>query len=223
VTQPRPQELVVAVLGAESTGKTTLAHQLAQSLSAQGHDAVVVHETLREFCEVQGRTPRVDEQLGIALAHSQRISRAASEHQVVIADTTALMTAVYSDFIFGDLSLYEEALVLHRVASVTLLMALDLPWVPDGHQRDGPHVQGPVDDRIRSVLIRSGVSFSVIGGQGATRLVQAIQVVGHALGAADRVGESPSPRWQWVCEDCDDPQTHLASLPKGLISGLTSG
>lgn len=217
------QALVIAVLGAESTGKTTLAHQLAQRLAEQGHDAVVVHETLREFCEQQGRTPRADEQAGIARLHSQRIADAAQQHQVVIADTTALMTAVYSDLIFGDLGLYDEAMAFHATSGVTLLTALDLPWVSDGHQRDGPHVQRPVDDLVRRALIGAGADFSVIGGTGPSRLEQALQVVQHALGAPARMLDEQSPRWQWVCENCDDPQAHQAVVTKGLITGLRQG
>jgi len=223
VTPNPSQGLVVAVLGAESTGKTTLAHQLAQRLAEQGHDAVVVHETLREFCEQQGRTPRADEQAGLARQHSQRIADAAQRHQVVIADTTALMTAVYSDLIFGDVGLYEQAMAFHGAACVTLLTALDLPWVPDGHQRDGPHVQRPVDDRVRRALMGADVSFSVVSGQGAARLDQALGVVQHALGAPARVQDASAPRWQWVCENCDDPQAHQAMVTAGLITGLFQG
>jgi nicotinamide riboside kinase len=211
--------LIIAVVGAESTGKTTLAHQLAQALASQGHDAVVVHETLRTFCEAHGRTPSVDEQAGIALAHSERIAQAASLHAVVIADTTALMTAVYSDFIFDDHSLYPLAMAHHQQAAVTLLTALDLPWVPDGHQRDGPHVQRPVDERVRRALIDAGLGFTVVGGQGEARLAQALAVVCHALGAPARAamqGQGSGPSWRWVCDDCDDPEAHAA----GLISRL---
>jgi nicotinamide riboside kinase len=207
--------LIIAVVGAESTGKTTLAHQMAQALASQGHDAVVVHETLRTFCEQHGRTPRVDEQAGIALEHSERIAQAASHHAVVIADTTALMTAVYSDFIFDDHGLYPLAMAHHQQAAVTLLTALDLPWVPDGHQRDGPHVQRPVDERVRHALIGAGLGFTVVGGQGEARLAQALAVVRHALGAPARAamqGQGGGPSWKWVCDDCDDPEAHVAGL-----------
>jgi hypothetical protein len=49
---------VVAVLGAESTGKTTLAVELGRTLTARGRKVGVVPEVLREFCEREGRTPR---------------------------------------------------------------------------------------------------------------------------------------------------------------------
>ncbi len=127
--------VLVAVVGAESTGKTTLALQVAQALQGRGLDAVVVPETLRDFCVQHGRTPHVHEQADIARAHSDRIEHALGQHQVVLADTTALMTAVYSEFVFGDRSLYEPAVLAHRRADLTLLTSLDLPWEADGLQR----------------------------------------------------------------------------------------
>ena len=76
---------VIALLGAESTGKTTLASALAERLAADGHVAVVVPEYLREFCDRQQRTPRHDEQQGIAAEQTRRIEAAAQSHALVIA------------------------------------------------------------------------------------------------------------------------------------------
>ena len=90
----------IALLGAESTGKTRLAIDLAQTLQAIGIEAVNVPETLREWCDTQGRTPLAYEQLGIAEQQAERIFSIQSGW--VIADTSPLMTAVYSDFIFHD-------------------------------------------------------------------------------------------------------------------------
>src|SRR5205085_8573038 len=136
----------------ESTGKTTLAAELRESLAAEGREAVVVGEYLREFCDSMQRTPRLDEQAHIAFEQTRRIAAAAATHDIVIADTTALMIAVYSDQVFGDRSLDAEAVEAHRRVDLTLLTALDLPWVADGHQRDGAHVREPVDARLRAAL-----------------------------------------------------------------------
>ncbi|MGZ5218265.1 MAG: AAA family ATPase, partial [Caldimonas sp.] len=88
---------VVALLGAESTGKTTLAGELGDALERRGTRVVVVAEALRDFCVAHERTPRHDEQRAIAAEQTRRIDAAASDAQVVIADTTALMIAVYSE------------------------------------------------------------------------------------------------------------------------------
>ena len=70
----------------------------------------------------------------------------------VLADTTPLMTAVYSDLLFQDTRLYADAARHQQGYALTLLTGLDLPWVADGLQRDGPQVREPVDARLRQAL-----------------------------------------------------------------------
>ncbi len=206
---------MVALVGAESTGKTTLAFELAQALRTDATDGersvAVVDEYLREFCDQQGRTPQRSEQAGIAAEQTRRIAAAAACHAIVIADTTALMTAVYSDHIFNDHSLYAPAAVQHRATHLTLLTAMDLPWQADGLQRTGAHVRQPVDDLLRAVLRRERISHAVVAGQGPARLDAALRAVQHALARRGHGFVKPAalpcvitPRWQWRCERCGD-------------------
>ena len=177
-----PTGPVVAVLGAESTGKTTLTHALALALRARGRAAVVVGEYLREFCDAHGRTPRADEQSGIAAEQWRRIEASARGGAIVVADTTPLMIAVYSELVFGDRSLYDAALRLQRACVCTLLTGLDLPWRPDGLQRDGPHVRAPVDTLLRDALERAALPHAVVYGEGEARTAAALAAVAGALG-----------------------------------------
>jgi nicotinamide riboside kinase len=170
--------LRIAIVGAESTGKTALAQALAERLAADtGLKTTWVPEWLRQWCQNTGRTPLAHEQPAIARAHHERIDAAAATHDIVVCDTTALMTAVYSRWVFGDRSLEERAASLHRSMDLTLLTALDLPWVADGLQRDGPQVQQPVDEALRALLNRSGIAFSVVSGQGQQRVRRALAAV----------------------------------------------
>jgi len=207
---------VVAIVGAESTGKTTLALALRDALVSQGRDAVVVAEYLREFCDCHARTPVQSEQAHIASEQAKRIDEAAARHEFVIADTSSLMIAVYSELVFGDRSLYAEAQALQRRCDLTLLTALDLPWQADGHQRDGPHVREPVDALLRAALQRAGVGYAVVVGSGEKRLQAAVQAVRHATAATSAGDEArASPRWQWVCERCGDVDCERHLLPRG--------
>ena len=117
---------IIAILGAECTGKSSLAQDLGAALVAAGQDVAVVPEYLRVFCDTHGRTPRVDEQRAIARAQTARIQAAAARHALVLADTTALVTAVYSDLVFGDTSLYDESVLAHLACRVNLLTATDI-------------------------------------------------------------------------------------------------
>lgn len=222
MAEPQPGALVVAVVGAESTGKTALAQALAEHLArATGRRCTWVPETLREWCDVQGRTPRRDEQAAIAAHHSARIRRAAAAHEVVVADTTALMTAVYSRVIFDDDSLDSLAVAAHRLCRLTLLTGLDLPWVADGLQRDGPHVRVPVDTVLRQLMHSHGIGYSLVLGQGPQRLQSALAAVaplmpaapGLTAGEAGSTGAADEPlqRWRQLCERCSDPACEHAS------------
>ncbi len=199
--------LVIALLGAESTGKTTLAAELAVALAARGTPTVVVPEYLREFCDALARTPRRDEQQGIAAEQTRRIEAAARAHPggIVIADTTALMIAVYSEQVFGDTSLYAQAEADHARCDATLLTALDLPWLADGLQRDGPHVRDPVDARVRAALARAGCGYAVVSGTGGERLAAALACIDRAINPPPTETDGNAPtRWQWHCERCGD-------------------
>jgi nicotinamide riboside kinase len=206
---------VIALLGAESTGKTTLGRELADALRAEGHDVGLVAEYLREFCERNGRTPKVHEQAGIAAEQTRRIAEAAQAHDIVVADTTALMIAVYSEHVFGDRSLYAQAEETQRGYALTLLTALDLPWLPDGLQRDGPQVREPVTAQVRASLSRAGVAYSVVSGSGPARLASALAAVRHALHSSVDVEDAAPIRWQWTCERCGDVDCERHLLPRG--------
>jgi nicotinamide riboside kinase len=209
----RPRSRVIALLGAESTGKTTLARELRDALAGAGRSVALVEEYLREFCDQHGRTPRRDEQRGIAEEQTRRIEAAARTHDVVIADTTALMIAVYSEQVFGDASLYESALRAHSNCHQTLLTALDLPWQPDGQQRDGPQVREPVDARVRSALTRADRAYSVVSGTGSARLDCALAAVRFALNPLAPSDDEAGPRWHWMCDRCGDARCERGCLP----------
>ena len=205
----------VAIVGAESTGKTTLAAALAPRLAADtGQRVAWVPELLRDWCAHTGRTPQAHEQASIVRAQHERIEQAAADHDIVICDTTALMTAVYSRLLFDDRTLEDRAVALHRRMSLTLLMALDLPWVADGFMRDGPQVREPVDALLRDLLIGHRLPWAGVGGSGGQRLENAIDALAPLLrprgapgrGLFTRLDErnaEPAAR-TWRCENCDD-------------------
>src|SRR5690349_14080179 len=116
--------LKIALLGAESTGKTTLSEAMAQALRQRGHRVTVVPEVLREWCAREGRTPRPDEQLPIAQEQERRVDEAASQSGIVIADTTALMVAIYGALLFEDDAVYRFALDRQRGYQLTLVTGL---------------------------------------------------------------------------------------------------
>ena len=169
----------IAILGAESTGKTSLSLRIAHSLESLGLKVSVVPEVLREWCDARSRTPLQHEQASIAQQQADRTFSIASGW--VIADTSPLMTAIYSDFIFQDKSLYADALMHQSQFDLTLLMGLDVAWVPDGLQRDGEHVREPIDAMLRQALSTGSIPFKVIYGQHDARLNAALMAMQEGI------------------------------------------
>lgn len=195
----------IALLGAESTGKSQLAQALHTRLQQSGLIIHRVDEYLREWCDTHQRTPRQDEQQHIVETQIARVLSAPAD-AVVIADTTPLMTAVYSQMLFNDDSLNALALAHQAMYDVTLLTGLDLPWVHDGLQRDGPHVREPVDQRVRHMLGLGGLPYQVVYGLGEQRLENALFCIGRQAPDWAKQLERPEPptRWNGPCETCGD-------------------
>ena len=198
----------VSLLGAESTGKTDLSHALHGYFEQQGWRVAVVGEVLREWCEHAGRTPRPEEQLPIAQEQERRVDAAAADADLIIADTSALMVAIYSAMLFEDGTLYRFALQRQATYDATLVTGLDLPWVADGLQRDGPHVRAPIDALVREALQQAGVPYQVVYGVGTARLESAVAALARmGIGQDDpqRLAASRQPS-AYACEKCSDPE-----------------
>ncbi|HSW08700.1 ATP-binding protein [Aquabacterium sp.] len=227
------ESLIIAIVGAESTGKTQLARSACERLAqATGLRCTWVPELLRDWCAQRGRTPLQHEQVGIAAEQARRIDAAALQHELVLCDTTPLMTSVYSEMVFGDTSLYPAALAWQQRCALTLLTALDLPWVADGLQRDGPHVREPVDALLRQHLIGQGLRWSLVAGLGEARVEAAIDAIAPLLrqramprdGLFTRLAarDAAQPAWLWACEQCDSPECEHATqrLARAAAQGL---
>ncbi len=170
----------VAILGAECTGKSALAQALAAHFEGLGRSVHSVPEVLREWCAARQRTPLAHEQAAIAAEQARRVL-AAPPTEVLIADTTPLMTAVYSDIYFGDTALYAAALTHQQRFNVTLLASTDVPWVADGVQRDGIAQQQRVQARLREVLLAALLPFHEVAGLGEARLRSALSGIQGAV------------------------------------------
>lgn len=159
----------IAVLGAESTGKSTLCAALAAR-----HDTVWVPEYLREFVDAHGRVPREDDQAGIARTQLARerllLPRA---RRVLFCDTTPLMTAVYSRVYWNRVPADLLALEAAHDYALTFVAGTDLPWVADGLQRESEAVRQRVHEQLLAVLAQRRVAYMVLAGDLEQRLRRA--------------------------------------------------
>ncbi len=161
----------VAILGAESSGKSTLAAALAAR-----YDTVWVPEYLREFVETRQRVPVEADQFFIAGTQVERERQAeagVATGALLFCDTTPLMTAIYSRFYFGGIDAGLAALTAARRYAVTLVTAPDSPWVADGLQRESESVRQTIHRMLLEELAQREIAYLLVEGPLERRLQQA--------------------------------------------------
>lgn len=166
----------IAILGAESTGKSTLAPALAAR-----YGTLWVPEYLREFVETEQRVPREEDQPAIARAQRGRedaLAASKDARRFLFCDTTPLMTAVYSRIYWGRVPVELLEMEAAHDYAATLVAGLDLPWVPDGLQRESEAVRKQVHDCLLAVLRERGIPFTLLEGDLAQRLRQVEDLLG---------------------------------------------
>jgi NadR type nicotinamide-nucleotide adenylyltransferase len=163
----------IAILGAESSGKSTLAAALAEH-----YHTLWVPEYLREFVDAHGRVPREEDQYGIAFTQMERENAAAQLAQrFLFCDTTPLMTALYSKVYWGRVDAQLAELDSVHEYAVTLVTAPDGPWVPDGLQRESEAVRQSVHALVLANLRARGIAHTVVAGEPAHRMAQVVELL----------------------------------------------
>jgi len=158
----------IAVLGAESSGKSTLCEALARR-----YGTVWVPEYLREFVDTMGRVPFEEDQFGIARTQRAREDAAAVlARDFLFCDTTPLMTALYSRVYWGRVDAPLDALARRHDYALTLVTAPDTPWVADGLMRESEEVRERVFGMVEGELDARGIRFVLVEGDLPHRLRQ---------------------------------------------------
>ncbi|GGC72262.1 AAA family ATPase [Undibacterium terreum] len=166
----------IAILGAESSGKSSLAEQLAAHYQTEW-----VPEYLREFVETHQRVPVEGDQFHIASTQVAREEQALSRaNRFLFCDTTPLMTAIYSHFYFVQADAPLQQLTRARVYDFTIVTAPDLPWTPDGLQRESEAMRQMVHDELLKELQARAIPYLLVSGDMQHRM----SLVHAALDAA---------------------------------------
>ena len=179
----------VVILGAESTGTTTLAADLAGAL-----DTDWVPEYGREYSVIRPGGPTApwrddefdliaDRQLALEATAARRVRR-----PVLICDTDMLATALWFERYRGH---WPAALHRRALAHPPLLYLLtgdEIPFVADG-LRDGEHLRADMADRFRAVLADQPVPWVELRGDRRERLAAALDAVRAELTDAFRFAD----------------------------------
>jgi NadR type nicotinamide-nucleotide adenylyltransferase len=169
----------ICVIGPESTGKTTLARRLAESLSTEW-----VPEASRLYAERVVRPLHASDVTPIAREHIRlaelgAAAAIAAGAQGLVLDGDLVSTIVYSRFYYDMVPPWIERAERSHRADRYLLCDVDVPWIADG-VRDQPTEREAMFHRFLRALVRRGANLTVIRGDWERRWRTALAAASRA-------------------------------------------
>ncbi len=166
----------IAVVGPESTGKSTMSAFLA------GHyHTTWVPEYAREYCEKLTKDPTWQDEIN--MFHGQialEKELLPSANGILICDTTFITVKIWSDHIFGK----SPQVVLDELPKhpydLYLLLDIDLPW-QDDPLRDFPTLREHFMEIWYKELDALNANYVVISGTGQDRYDSAVAAIDSFL------------------------------------------
>jgi len=168
----------VVLTGSESTGKTTLAADLARH-----YKVLWVPEFVRTYAAWKLATLDAGDVAPIALGQiavqDAELTRASG---LLLLDTDLLSTVVYAEHYYGQCQKWITQAVLARRADLYLLCDIEVPWTPDP-QRDRPDDREAIQGLFREALRSRGFPVVDIRGDWQDRFLAARTAIDTMLGA----------------------------------------
>ena len=169
----QPSEILkIAIVGPESTGKSTMSEYLAEY-----YHTVWVPEYARGYCEKLTEPPTWQDEInmfyGQIALEKEYLPKA---NKILICDTTFITVKIWSDYTFGR-SPQEvlDELPRHHY-DLYLLLNIDLPWQEDP-LRDFPHMRDHFMDVWYKELNALNANYVTISGTGQERYANAVAAI----------------------------------------------
>lgn len=168
----RPNLTRIVLTGSESTGKTTLAAQLATHYGVE-----FVPEFVREYATIKGE-PVVMSDHG-AIARGQMAlenAYAARATSLLFQDADLLSTVAYYTHYSGGCPPWIIDEAINRRPNLYLLAHIDTPWTADGI-RDRGDRREEMHQVFVDTLVRLNAPYIKLSGLGAERLHNATTII----------------------------------------------
>lgn len=164
----------IAIVGPESTGKSTLAAELAAYFQAP-----LVEEYAREYCTGLKSPCTLEDEIAMYHGQIEREEAALKESpDLLICDTTILNVKIWCDHVFEYCPEFIEEEVRRRPYDLYLLMNIDMPWQEDP-LRDFPDLREHFLEVFQLELRLLQANVQLISGLGSERLKNALSSINY--------------------------------------------
>lgn len=166
----------IAIVGPESTGKSTISAQLAEH-----YQTVWVPEFARGYCEQLSEPCTWQDEINMfygQLRLEQDLIPLANK--ILICDTTFITVKIWSDHVFGKTPQEVLDALPEHSYDFYLLMNIDMRWQEDP-LRDFPHLREHFMAVWHKELQSLNAKYQVISGTGEARLNAAIAAIDQFL------------------------------------------
>jgi len=166
----------IAMFGPESTGKTTLAIQLAEY-----YKTVSVPEFARNYLQEKWNKSQlicdIDDMLPIAHGQTKLENEGQSiANKYLFCDTNLMVTKVFSEVYYGYCDpLLDKAAQEHEY-DLFFLTDIDVPWEKDD-LRDKPEGRKSVFEVFKKALVDNKKAFVTLSGDKTLRLNTAVTII----------------------------------------------
>lgn len=174
--QLQSEIIKIALYGPESTGKTTLSHQLAQEFKTNW-----IPEFARDYLQQKWDNSKqictYEDLLPIAIGQTKLENEAIfSAKEFLFCDTNVLVTKVFSEMYYGKTDpILDKAAKKHRY-DLFFLTDVDVPWQKDD-LRDKPEDREVTISIFEKALIDNNKPYIKLSGNKEERLEKAIKIV----------------------------------------------
>lgn len=175
------------LIGAESTGKSTLAQALAHYYILQGYAAHVIPEYARTYVQALNRPYTCDDVLHIARQQCLEAQNAAltaspswqadiRSQQLFFFDTDLIVTKIWLIDKYGTCPEWVDEALSEYKPDLYLVCMPDLPF-EDDPVRENPHRREYLTNLYIKEIQSLSVSYVCIYGSGEQRLVNATRAI----------------------------------------------
>lgn len=175
----RKQAISIVLTGPESTGKSAISKELAESFGVE-----YIEEYARSYIQQLKRPYSYQDVEHIAKKQrSQMHAFLNSGKKLAFFDTYLIITRVWFEVVFEKTPIWIDEEIEKTKSALYLLCKPDLPWEPDPLRENGGAMREKLFNKYEDVLKQFALQYVYIEGTGSERISMAKEHINSFLKA----------------------------------------